>query len=911
MIGSLGALSFTAPWILAALASLPAIWLLLRATPPSPQRVRFPAFIILRRLSTKEETPDRTPWWLLLLRLLLAAIVIIGLAGPVLNAPVSAPGAGPLIFVVDDTFPAASAWRLRLDALRLGAEEAAQSGRAVFLLTTADPAASDAPAPMTGEEARSVFDALRPQPFSANRAETARRLSALDGALAGAQKSLLGDPEIRWLSDGVASEGDAAFANALAERGAFSLFIDRASPQLVLRAGAEQGSRWRVERLRPGTSWEATLVATARDGRVLARAPVAFDAGARSVGADFDLPLALRNDIAAVSIEDHASAGAVQLADARDRRALVGLISGEGVQSDALLSGTHYVRTALAPFAEFLVDRLENLIASDASVIVLDDVGRLRPSDVEALSAWVDRGGVLIRFAGPNLAATALDAEPPLLPVLLRGGGRAFGGALTWETPQKLAGFSPDGPFADIAPPDDVFVRRQVLAAPGGETSARSWATLADGTPLVTGVAQGQGAVALFHAPATPGWSDLPISETFVEMLRKLTFLSALGPSRDEAQTGARLAPLKTLDGFGRFARPGADAPSITAREAALGAAPGRPPGFYGAPEAPVAVNAVGPSFAFEPLAVSGARIEGYAAEPPVRLAPPIFIIALLMLLADAVATLFVSGRLRFAAAALAFILFLPSPDVSAQPLDPPIDAKAMNAALTTRLAYVRTGDPEIDRLSEAGLASLSRELFRRTSVEPAPPAGVDPETDDLSVYPMLYWPVAPGAAAPSEAALANIENFMRFGGLIVFDTRDDERAIAGMETPERAALKAILSQIDVPPLTTLPADHVLTRSFYLLDDLYGRMRNNPVWVQAAEGGPNDGVTPLIIGGRDWAGAWAADRFGQPMRPIARGGERARELSYRAGINIVMVAFTGNYKSDQVHTPILLERLGR
>ncbi|MEQ8934814.1 MAG: DUF4159 domain-containing protein, partial [Amphiplicatus sp.] len=97
----------------------------------------------------------------------------------------------------------------------------------------------------------------------------------------------------------------------------------------------------------------------------------------------------------------------------------------------------------------------------------------------------------------------------------------------------------------------------------------------------------------------------------------------------------------------------------------------------------------------------------------------------------------------------------------------------------------------------------------------------------------------------------------------------------------------------------------------YLLDDLYGRMRNNPVWVQAAESGPNDGVTPLIIGGRDWAGAWAADRYGQPMRPIARGGERARELSYRAGINIVMVAFTGNYKSDQVHTPILLERLGR
>ncbi|MEQ8935396.1 MAG: BatA domain-containing protein, partial [Amphiplicatus sp.] len=416
MIGSLGALSFTAPWVLAALAALPAIWLLLRATPPSPQRVRFPAFIILRKLSTKEETPDRTPWWLLLLRLLLAAIVILGLAGPVLNAPVSAPGSGPLIFVVDDTYPAAPAWRLRLDALRLGAEEAAQSGRAIFFLTTADPSASDTPAPMTGEEARSVFDALRPRPFPADRAGAADRLAALDAALA----TTKGAPEIRWLSDGVASRSDAAFVKALAERGALSIFIDRANPQLILRAGTEQGARWRVERLRANAAWEGTLVATARDGRVLARAPVALDAGSRSDGADFDLPLALRNDTAAVSIEDHTSAGAVQLADARDRRALVGLITGEGVQSDALLSGTHYVRTALAPFAEFLVDRLENLIASDASVIVLDDVGRLRPSDVDALTAWVDRGGVLIRFAGPNLAAAALDAEPPLLPVMLR-----------------------------------------------------------------------------------------------------------------------------------------------------------------------------------------------------------------------------------------------------------------------------------------------------------------------------------------------------------------------------------------------------------------------------------------------------------------------------------------------------------
>jgi hypothetical protein len=183
----------------------------------------------------------------------------------------------------------------------------------------------------------------------------------------------------------------------------------------------------------------------------------------------------------------------------------------------------------------------------------------------------------------------------------------------------------------------------------------------------------------------------------------------------------------------------------------------------------------------------------------------------------------------------------------------------------------------------------------------------------------MLYWPMVAGAAPPNERALANIENFMRFGGLIVFDTRDDERAVAGVETPERAALREMLSLIDTPPLMPLPDGHVLTRSFYLLkdNDLPGRMRANPVWVQSSSS-TNDGVTPLIIGGRDWAGAWAADEFDRPLRPVNIRGSCAdginvsgRECAYRAGINIVMVAYTGNYKSDQVHTPTLLKRLGR
>ncbi|WP_375206442.1 DUF4159 domain-containing protein [Hyphococcus sp.] len=906
----MGALSFTSPFLLLALFTLPLIWLLLRATPPSPKRENFPAFIILRQLKTAEETPDRTPWWLLLMRLLLAALIILALAGPVLNAPTPNAQTGPMLVVVDNSWAAAQHWRTRQDALREAAAEAAQADRQVFILTTAPEETPARLEPMSGEAASAFADTMTPAPFAADRAGAAERLSDLD-------RYFTAGAEIRWLSDGLGGDGAAALANALSERGDLAIFNDPRAPKYRLQPlpASENALAYRVGRLDASAEAEGAISATARDGRELARSDFEFAAGETSRDVTLNVPLALANELSITRIEGVSSAGAVRLADARDRRALIGLARNLESNRDDLLKGDHYIREALAPYASFLEDDLSRLLEADVSVIVLDDIGRLRPQESEALSAWVERGGVLIRFAGPVLAEAAQDREPDLIPAPLRGGGRAFGGALTWDTPQHLDVFPPESPFAGLDVPGDVLIKRQVLAEPGGETTERTWARLKDGTPLVTGMRQGEGVMALFHVTATPAWSDLPLSGLFIDMLRRLTFLSALGPEAADDGEDARYAPLRLLTGEGRMTRPGDSAHALTAAELARPASPQRQPGFYGAPEAPLALNAIGADAPFEPLAIPGAAIQPYAAAPPVSLSPPLILIALLLLLADGVLALLLSGRLNWrlaAAAMLAFgIMAAPADRAMAQPLDAPIDEKIAEAALTTRLAYIATGDSSIDTLAEQGLAALSRELYRRTAIEPAAPERIDPDTDDLSVYSFLYWPIAPGAETPSDAALANIENFMRFGGLLLIDTRDDERAVGAGSTPEGQALQRILGALDIPPLRPVDDNHVLTRSFYLLNSLYGRNNNNPVWVEADSSGSNDGVTALIIGGRDWAGAWAADSFGRPVRPMGTGGPRAREFAYRAGVNMVMVAFTGNYKSDQVHTPILLERLGK
>ncbi|HUO54033.1 MAG TPA: DUF4159 domain-containing protein, partial [Rhodoblastus sp.] len=250
-----------------------------------------------------------------------------------------------------------------------------------------------------------------------------------------------------------------------------------------------------------------------------------------------------------------------------------------------------------------------------------------------------------------------------------------------------------------------------------------------------------------------------------------------------------------------------------------------------------------------------------------------------------------------------------------------PHSERDIQAALNTSLAYVVTGDARVDRISRQGLTSLSETLSRRTSFNPGAPQGVDPARDELSFYPLIYWPIAPDRPQPSPEAARRIGAYLKQGGLVLFDTRDAAMQVqGGPTTPAQAWLQTFLKNIDLPPLEPAPRDHVVYRTFYLLDDFVGRTENGPTWIEAlppdSEKGARparagDGVSPIIIASNDLAAAWAGDETGEPLYPLTPGDDRQREMALRGGVNLVMYTLTGNYKADQVHVPELLERLGR
>jgi len=671
----------------------------------------------------------------------------------------------------------------------------------------------------------------------------------------------------------------------------------------------------------------------------LARLPATFAPGDNTATARLSLPPELRARIFRFEIEGQRSAGAVALVDDTARRRKVAIIAGgadaEGLQ---LLSPTHYLTNALAPSSDLLQGGIAEVLPAKPHAIILADVAKISAAETEALAEWISAGGTLLRFAGPRMANAQFDpAAENLLPVTLRAGWRATGGAMTWGEAKTLAPFAADGPFAGLQIGADVTVSAQVLAQPSPDLAGATLATLADGTPLVTRAKMGAGQIVLFHITANAEWSTLPLSGLFVQMLERLAIAGrSAPPAKAEVQASPWAAEALTgafgqmLDGAAQAGVSGADmwAAQVDGPSAAV------PAGLYAGQIGKIALNIIGAGRALTAfdwpanVTLRGAdQARGYDAKGP------LLALALTLLLLDVFATLGLGGRLFLQRGAMLLALaLLPMPDpamaqqtAQAQPPSQPpsqaSDFAALRATTEVVLAHVLTGDASLDAGAEAGLRGLGDVLAYRTNIEPGPPLGVDIETDDLDFFPFLYWPVSAGQTLPSADAVARLNRFLRTGGMIMFDTRAGE--LTG--SPEETALQLITLGLDIPPLEPIPDDHVLTRSFYLLDGFPGRYEGAPVWVEAAppgteeapEGMPfrnrNDGVTPIIIGGNDWAAAWAVDEWGSYLNPVGRGfaGEEQREYAYRFGVNVIMHALTGNYKSDQVHVPALLDRLSQ
>ena len=584
----LGGIGFTAPWLLLALIALPILWLILRAVPPAPIRRRFPGVALLLGLKDDESVSDRTPWGLLLLRMLAVAAIIVGLAGPVLNPEEDqAEGDGGLLIVLDGSWAGATRWPEQIQAIEAQLTRASRAERAVGMIVLTAP---DTPAFQSADAWRSRLPGLAPAPWQPSEDNIARAVEIIEG---------LPRFDSVWFSDGLDYDGRGEVLDALQTRGNVEAYQTAANVLAIAPATYENNVvNLRVERAAPGLARDVSLQAEGLDpagnARILATALASFEDGATSATTELSLPSELRARITGFSIAGQRSAGATTLVDDALQRREVALIGSDaGQEGLQLLEPLHYIEKALAPTADLIDGSIADVLPANPDVIVLADVATLSPAEVDPLLDWIEEGGMLVRFAGPRVAASDISRfdEDPLMPVRLRAGGRSVGGAMSWGEPKSLDPFKESSPFFGLTIPDDVVVTAQVVAQPDPTLAERVVASLTDGTPLVTRKAVGQGQIVLFHVTATAEWSTLPLSGLFVEMMERLAVSS--GNSAPEASDleGTTWTPLRVMDGYGVLSDAGT-LPGVAGPELVTApAGPALQPGIYGSAERRLARN--------------------------------------------------------------------------------------------------------------------------------------------------------------------------------------------------------------------------------------------------------------------------------------------------------------------------------
>lgn len=238
--------------------------------------------------------------------------------------------------------------------------------------------------------------------------------------------------------------------------------------------------------------------------------------------------------------------------------------------------------------------------------------------------------------------------------------------------------------------------------------------------------------------------------------------------------------------------------------------------------------------------------------------------------------------------------------------------AAAIVAALSRRARAIGPGSKfRFGQLSLGGtkaprpnaLKKLGWEIEKRTSIQvERDPAIVTPTSPELHEYPFLYLAGDRELELPSFQGIEALRRFLTFGGFLLIDSAE-----GSTDGAFDGSVRKLMSAIFPSPaknLEIVPADHVIYKSFYLLDRPLGRLSIAPVM----EGVFRDGRIVAAYVGNDLGGAWTRDDFGNYDFQCEPGGERQRELAFRMGVNLVMYALCLDYKADQVHVPFIMKR---
>ena len=230
-----------------------------------------------------------------------------------------------------------------------------------------------------------------------------------------------------------------------------------------------------------------------------------------------------------------------------------------------------------------------------------------------------------------------------------------------------------------------------------------------------------------------------------------------------------------------------------------------------------------------------------------------------------------------------------------------PRRARAIGPSSKFRFGHLQIGASSNPRPN--ALRRIQWEIEKRTSIDvDLESPKVTPTSKDLHETPVLYLAGDREFDLPSKEGIEALRRFLTFGGFLLIDSAEGSTDGAFDQS-----VRQLIGAIFPPPaagLEVVSPDHVVYKSFYLLDRPVGRLALSPMM----EAVHRDGRIVVAYVQNDLGGAWSRDNFGNYEFPCEPDGERQRELAFRMGVNLVMYALCLDYKTDQVHVPFIMRR---
>ncbi len=526
-----------------------------------------------------------------------------------------------------------------------------------------------------------------------------------------------------------------------------------------------------------------------------------------------------------------------------------------------LLDQDYFLKNALQQKSLTLYNKLDRLSQTD--MLILSE----EKADFSKLPQWVKQGGILLTFANPEITNNTYIKN--LLPFPLKQQPRLLSGSLSWTGALNVTQFT--GPLKNIKPYENIKVTQQLLPLNQLTNPKNVWAKLEDGSPFISGHKYGQGYVVHIHVAADARWSSLPLSGALGQIIKQVGQLKQFVSEEQTKNLPPFWLPNSLLK---------AQEPLPTVSEDA---------GFYGYQQVSAVKNTSedvkkqqqynqGTPYLFEQ------KIKSYTAT--------FAFLALVFALLDRLLTSQILHKYSLKKAAFIFAILS-----SFCLLGTKAEAKSINeAAYQPQIAYIPTANSTSDRIIESGLNELAEVLRRRTTLDLLPAHKLQP-TDSFGLYPLIYLSVH---HKDYKEYIEPLRQFIAQGGLLFIDRHS-------LQGDQSISAEKLIQQLGIQNLEVVNNKHTLNRSFYLLRGTFVGRANytEDIWQQK-----NTDSSPVLIAKHDFTSAWAKNNKGY-QKSLLHQYQNAREHSLRFGINLIMYALLGSYKTDQLQTEEIFKRMER